>query len=171
MQEVHLKATERLVVRRLTKTQKTELFKTIRYGFLKNDELLALAANPVFELAKNFIVEGLAAKLEHDFESLQKKGLQININPRVYYEINSTHPAKKEEHSKGTEELKGGLQSMFDQALYNKSHEPLQKRAAASKATFANYEERKQFEEREAQKDVIKNQVLGGGVKNLFHEL
>jgi hypothetical protein len=58
------------VVKRLTKDEKAELFKTIRYGYLKNDELLALAANPMFELAKNFIVEGLAAKLEPDFESL-----------------------------------------------------------------------------------------------------
>ena len=60
---------------------------------------------------------------------------------------------------------------MFDQALYNKSHETLQKRAAASKTTFANYEERKQFEESEAKKDVMKNQVLGGGVKTLFQDL
>jgi len=50
-------------VKRLTKTQKADLFKTIRYGFLHHDELLALTMNPTFELAKNFIVEGLSVRL------------------------------------------------------------------------------------------------------------
>jgi hypothetical protein len=38
--------------------------------------------NPVFELAKNFIVEGLAFKLDPK----SKKEYTINVEPRVYYD-------------------------------------------------------------------------------------
>lgn len=64
VEDTHGKALERLTVKRLTKAQKTDLFKTIRYGFLRHDELLALTLNPNFDLAKNFIVEGLSMRLK-----------------------------------------------------------------------------------------------------------
>ncbi len=47
--EVHARALERLAVKRLSKAQKTELLKTIRYGFLHHEELLSLASNPLFD--------------------------------------------------------------------------------------------------------------------------
>jgi hypothetical protein len=42
----------RLKLQRLTKAQKIALFKTIRFSFMKHEDLLALTMNPVFELAK-----------------------------------------------------------------------------------------------------------------------
>lgn len=62
--DIHKHALDRLVVKRLTKAQKIELFKTIRYSFLHHEQLLTMTMNSVFELAKNFIVEGLTFKLD-----------------------------------------------------------------------------------------------------------
>lgn len=97
--EVHAKALERLAVKRLTKVQKIELLKAIRYGFLHHEELLSMASNPLFELAKNFIVEGLSAKLE-SYDNLKSKGLQINIEPRVYYDVDCEKPNKEKDDDK-----------------------------------------------------------------------
>lgn len=41
--------------------------------------------NPVFDLAKNFIVEGLSVRLD-TYEATLRKELTINVEPRVYYE-------------------------------------------------------------------------------------
>lgn len=60
---VHHASTDRLALKRLTKAQKTDLFKSIRYSFLHHEQLLSMTNNPRFELAKNFIVEGLTYKL------------------------------------------------------------------------------------------------------------
>ena len=57
--EIHHQAIDRLTLKRLTKNQKIELFKTVRYNFLHHDQLLNMTKNPRFELAKDFIVEGL----------------------------------------------------------------------------------------------------------------
>ena len=62
--ETHSKATDRLKLKRLSKAQKLELFKTIRYSYLNSEGLLHMTMNPTFELAKNFIVEGLAMQLD-----------------------------------------------------------------------------------------------------------
>lgn len=43
--------------------------------------------NKAFDLAKNFIVEGLSVRLD-SYETTLKKDLTINIEPRVYYEVN-----------------------------------------------------------------------------------
>ena len=45
--------------------------------------------NPIFELAKNFIVEGLSVRLD-SYENAIKKELNINIEPRVNYELNES---------------------------------------------------------------------------------
>lgn len=45
--------------------------------------------NPLFELAKNFIVEGLSVRLD-SYENAMKKDLHINIEPRVNYELNES---------------------------------------------------------------------------------
>lgn len=74
VKEIHAKALDRLNVRRLSKVEKVELFKTIRYGYLHHNELLKLTINPNFDLAKNFIVEGLSVRLD-SYESASKKDL------------------------------------------------------------------------------------------------
>lgn len=68
------------------------MFKTIRYSYLKHEELLELTLNPVFDLAKNFIVEGLSVRLD-TYENAGKKELHINIDPRVNYELNESNIA------------------------------------------------------------------------------
>jgi len=45
--------------------------------------------NPVFDLAKNFIVEGLSVRLD-SYENALKKDLNINLEPRVNYELNTS---------------------------------------------------------------------------------
>ena len=45
-----------------------------------------MTINPVFDLAKNFIVEGLSVRLD-PYETAMRKELQINIEPRVLYEL------------------------------------------------------------------------------------
>jgi hypothetical protein len=45
-----------------------------------------MTMNPMFELAKNFIVEGLTYKLDAQNNGQIGKELTINVNPRVYYE-------------------------------------------------------------------------------------
>ena len=66
------------------------LFKTIRFSYLKHEDLFSLSMNPMFELAKNFIVEGLSVRLD-TYENAQKKDLNINIEPRVNYEFNASN--------------------------------------------------------------------------------
>ena len=58
-----------------------------------------MTMNPVFELAKNFIVEGLSVRLD-PFETATRKELQINIEPRVLYE--------PDHHSNSYAKLQGG---------------------------------------------------------------
>ena len=48
-----------------------------------------MSMNPMFELAKNFIVEGLSVRLD-SYENASKKELNINIEPRVNYELNAS---------------------------------------------------------------------------------
>ena len=61
----------------------------IRYSYLKHDDLFSMSMNPIFELAKNFIVEGLSVRLD-SYENAIKKELNINIEPRVNYELNES---------------------------------------------------------------------------------
>lgn len=64
VEEIHTKASDRLALKRLTKEEKKELFRSIRFSYLHHEELLKLATDPEFELAKDFIVEGLTYKLD-----------------------------------------------------------------------------------------------------------
>ena len=41
-----------------------ELFKSIRFGFLTSEDLLKMNSNPIYDLAKSLIVEGLSVKLD-----------------------------------------------------------------------------------------------------------
>lgn len=92
----------RLKLKRLSKVEKTELFKTIRFGFLHHEDLLRMTSNPVFELAKNFIVEGLSVRLD-TYENSKKKNLNINLEPRVNYELNIS-AIHKNDHLKDDED-------------------------------------------------------------------
>ena len=85
VEDIHTKATDRLAIKRLTKEEKKELFRSIRYSFLHHEELLKLAADPQFELAKDFIVEGLTYKLDQKDKNVLGEKLKINVHPRVYY--------------------------------------------------------------------------------------
>jgi len=67
---------------RLNKKEKAELFLTIRYSFMKHEDLLALTSNSTFALAKDFIVEGLSVRL-NPFENGIKGELKINVEPRI----------------------------------------------------------------------------------------
>ena len=49
--------------------------------------------NPVFELAKNLIVEGLSVRLD-SYENSIKKELSINLEPRVNFELNQSEIPK-----------------------------------------------------------------------------
>jgi hypothetical protein len=75
----------RLKLQRLTKAQKTALFKTIRFSFMKHEDLLALTMNPKFELAKQCVIEGLSVRL-NPYENGIKESLTINIEPRANFD-------------------------------------------------------------------------------------
>ena len=47
----------------MTKDEKIDLFKTVRYSYLSHENLISLTANKKFELAKDFVLEGLSLKL------------------------------------------------------------------------------------------------------------
>jgi len=51
---------------------------------MKLEDLLSLTMNKTFELAKDFIVEGLSVRL-NSFENGIKNELKINTEPRVNY--------------------------------------------------------------------------------------
>ena len=82
---VHKSSENRLKLKRLSKAEKTELFKTIRFSFMKHEDLLALTMNPTFELAKQCVIEGLSVRL-NPYENGIKDNLTINIEPRANYD-------------------------------------------------------------------------------------
>lgn len=86
VEAIHKGALDRLKLKRLTKDQKIELFKSIRYSFLHHEQLLQMTGNPIFELAKNYIVEGLTYKLDSQDKNSLGQALKINIQPRVYFD-------------------------------------------------------------------------------------
>jgi hypothetical protein len=61
---MHHEATDKLIVKRLNKVERKELFKAVRFTYLPHQELLKLSMDPVFDLAKDFILEALAYKLD-----------------------------------------------------------------------------------------------------------
>lgn len=81
----HLTSDANLKINRLSKDQKRELFLSIRYSFMKHEDLLALMGSKSMELAKDFIIEALSVRL-NPYENAIKGELKINTEPRVYYE-------------------------------------------------------------------------------------
>jgi len=81
-------ASERMRVKGLRPEEKRELFKTIRYAFLTHQELLKCSRDPIFDEAKDFLVEGLTYKIEPE-EVLDKDNTLISLNERAHYIINA----------------------------------------------------------------------------------
>jgi hypothetical protein len=160
---IHHGSTDRLAVKRLTKAQKTDLFKAIRYNFLHHEQLLQMTMNPMFELAKNFIVEGLTYKLDAQNNGQIGKELTINVHPRVYYE-GGERPSEHQPEG-GETDVKNPMSKLFDQALAQRAGQPT---VMNRNKLYSSYNERKQDEEFETKKDVIRKNVLGGALGGLF---
>lgn len=110
VEEIHTKASDRLALKRLSKEEKKELFRAIRFSYLHHEELLKLAADPEFELAKDFIVEGLTYKLDQKDKNVLGEKLKINVHPRVYY--GGIDPKSSEDPN-----LNPNLKKLFSNAL------------------------------------------------------
>lgn len=83
--KTHTHIQDRLKLQRLSKAERTELFKTIRFSFIKHEDLLHLLTLPRFELAKDLIAQGLSVRL-NPYENAIKSELKINTEPRTYFE-------------------------------------------------------------------------------------
>lgn len=83
VEAIHKQCTGELAIKRLSKDQKKELFKTVRYGFMSHEDLLSLTANKTFEAAKDFIVEGLSVKL-NKHENAKQEDHKINVQMRAH---------------------------------------------------------------------------------------
>jgi DNA-directed RNA polymerase len=125
VQEIHDAATDALALKRLNREQRKELFKCIRYSYLHHEKLLALTADPLFELAKNFIVEGLTHKLGAKDGAPINQKLEININPRVYYDERMIVGAPQQPGAAGEVKVNPKLQSVFDQAIQQRKSMPV----------------------------------------------
>jgi hypothetical protein len=70
----------------LTKAQKDELFKVIRYPHLHHDELLKLSKNPIFASAKDYVMQGLSHRL-NPFENVGENDdrYTIELKARISY--------------------------------------------------------------------------------------
>jgi hypothetical protein len=90
------------------------LFRSIRFSYLHHEELLKLAADPEFELAKDFIVEGLTYKLNEREKNVLGEKLKINVQPRVYY--GGIDPKSAEDPN-----LNPNLNKLFSNALASRS--------------------------------------------------
>ena len=85
---------------------------------------MKLAADPVFELAKDFIVEGLTYKLDQKDKNQLGEKLKINIHPRVYYGNGGDGPTKEG----GPSDPSGGnpmLNKLFANAVAQRQSQPV----------------------------------------------
>lgn len=86
---------------------------------MSHEDLIALTINPVFALAKDYIVEGLSVRL-NSFENAIKSELKINTEPRVNFKPD----AKDGKNAAGAS---GGLvKTNFDNYYERKLHEERQ---------------------------------------------
>ena len=77
---------------KLTNDEKLQIFACIRYGQLNQTSLLALSSDPDFLLAKEYIVQGLALKLQRDGAPVQGD-FAFAVNPREsIVENQKAHP-------------------------------------------------------------------------------
>jgi len=123
-----------------------------------------MTMNPMFELAKNFIVEGLTYKLDAQNNGQIGKELTINVHPRVYYE-GGERPSEGHPQGGETADVKNPMSKLFDQALAQRAGQPT---VMNRNKLYSTYNERKQDEELETKKDVIRKNVLGSALGGLF---
>lgn len=64
LQEIHKEIEEKLEEKRLSKEEKEKLLLSIRYSYLKHEELVEAGFNPLFDSAKNLIMQGLSFRLD-----------------------------------------------------------------------------------------------------------
>lgn len=63
-------------MRRLTEEEKLALLRTIRYSQLSHQTLKKVSANPLFSLAKDYVLQGLSARLK-SYEETGEDELEI----------------------------------------------------------------------------------------------
>lgn len=84
VEQMRKKSHDRMRVKGLRSEEKKELLKTIRYAFLTHQELLKCSRDPLFNEAKEYIVEGLTHKIEPE-EVEGKDDTLISLVPRYSY--------------------------------------------------------------------------------------
>ena len=68
----------------MSKEEKNKLYLSIRYAYLKHEELIELGFRDVFKDAKDYIMQGLSYRLD-PYEKSAFKDYKINLKPRVNY--------------------------------------------------------------------------------------
>ena len=63
-------------MRRLNDNDKLELFKQIRYSHLSHQTLIRLSTQSLFILAKDYVLQGLSARLK-SYEGSSEEALEI----------------------------------------------------------------------------------------------
>jgi hypothetical protein len=114
---------------------------------MKHEDLIALTANKTFDLAKDYIMEGLSVKL-NSFENAIKGDLAINTEPRINYEP----PVKKD--------AKGNII-------------PQSNAGTLKPGNFENYYERKLHEERQGHSEFEKKLLgdkVGGDIGHMMKD-
>eukprot|EP00831_Metopus_contortus_P057240 TRINITY_DN4970_c0_g1_i5.p1 TRINITY_DN4970_c0_g1~~TRINITY_DN4970_c0_g1_i5.p1 ORF type:complete len:500 (-),score=106.36 TRINITY_DN4970_c0_g1_i5:189-1688(-) len=94
---IYQKVEKRLRIRKLTDEEKLELFKTIRFSQLQHKELLACFTDPIFDLAKNFIMQGLSMRLNQYEQLPGEMPIGFETGPRLSYEKPDTSMEEKKE--------------------------------------------------------------------------
>ena len=84
---------------------------------MTHEELIGLTMDPMFDLAKDYIMEGLSAKL-NTFENAIKSQLKINLEPRTHYDLTNSLPQDISQV-----ESKGAPQSTLATTQPQKKHE------------------------------------------------
>ena len=120
----------------------------------------------MFELAKNFIVEGLTHKLGTKDKTPLGQKLDININPRVYYDermiIGGAASSQPEARP-----INKNIQNLFDQAVEQRQKMPVSMNIGK---LYQSQEERIQDELNQAKADALRRNVLGGSMQNMIKQ-
>lgn len=123
-----------LQVKRLTKAQKDALFKTIRYPHLHHDELLKLSKNPIFESAKDYVMQGLSHRL-NPFEKVGENDERytIELKPRLSYADKVLKPSQSIISQASEQKDLAGSSTNGDAAKLNKDQSVSKKPLNAKK--------------------------------------
>jgi len=80
--DVNAEVKRRLVLAKVSETERMSLFKTIRWSFISHDELLQFAMDQALDLAKPLILEGLSSRLVN-FEKTTQSVQLLKVKPRT----------------------------------------------------------------------------------------